>query len=97
MNIYLHTALVAVIVGFSAWRFIRTRYAYMLCIILLALSTLFNYVSQDKSVLRIVGIVQLILFFVTIFLTMRTSRKNAQKQLEKLLESEKAENGENKD
>lgn len=97
MNIYLHIVLVTVIVAFSAWRFIRTRYAYMLCIILLALSTLFNYLSDDKAILRIVGIVQLVLFFVTIFLTLRTSKQNARKQLEKLLESEKTENGENND
>ena len=97
MNIYLHITLVALIVGFSAWRFVRTRYAYMLCIILLALSTLFNYLSDDKAILRTVGIIQLVLFFITLLLTMRTSKKNTRAQLEKLLESEKTENGENND
>lgn len=75
MPFWLHIILVVIITAYFVFRFVKTRQIYEMLFIIWVPSTLLQYVSNDVTFLRIVGISQIILFILVVFFMFR--RRNA--------------------
>ena len=67
LPIIIHIAAVVVITALFIIGYIRQRYLYQLLFAIWAPTTLLRYLSNNKIYLIVLGVVQLLMFFLVIF------------------------------
>lgn len=71
MDFKLHLIIVVVLAAFCIFRFVKSRGAHEIVIAIWAGSTLLQYLSDDKTFIRILGVAQILFFLLVIYLLFR--------------------------
>lgn len=86
MPMWLHIVLATIFTGYFLYRFIKDRYVYELLFVIWIPSTLLPYVVNDPTIIRVIGIAQIVLFILVIYFMFRKRGAHRQKTLSMLAE-----------
>lgn len=79
MPIQLHIILVVILTGYFIFRFVKNRNIYEILFIIWVPSTLLQYVSDDPTFLRALGVSQIVLFILVVFFMFRRRKSSGRK------------------